>query len=701
MARSAQTFEQLIRRIRRDAQRRGSVRAESTAERRVFDVYALGDDLFLLQREGSGASPARERRRSLVLIPRRDLRIGAKGWLCATGTGYFGTILTPLFSGAFGPAFCRVPRARRSETLARRVVLANVSEGVAELFQRETDFGNVERAQRWLLGQGLDLAHVIFGERTPEALAYTERLGQVWRVRPRVYTLREMREAVARAWLRIDTAARYYVSIRGVHWLTVQEFDHLGKLARQAPERFQACLREWAAMAPGESQNALRRAKCGRLHAVEFFGLSRADAEGLFIPAMERLLEGITLGRMDAEDVADTFGGLAILYRRLLTDPAYADLGGAETIRALYACVADDLPGGHDARPDFDARRVALPGASFSPAQENVPIPHVGADRQTLEVIRHLISRLSLNERMEHVNVYELRSSKDLATESAQTREIVAKTNRRPVPVSFIQKRLGSVRAGYADYVLTRANVFCALGADYPAFQLLAASAGAPRPAVPFFLRTRSPGDPLEAIPPALFLSNPGNPGSPELPDVVLALARLYGNAAAQNMAVKKYIAGPPPTSRFGVGKEIFEFVYDPFLHRPMPAHVQVCSIRGTLGWPERAQDETNLEECHRFYLRQYAAVLGDYWMRHKDACTLNECAAAFFDGFEQKIETMHWAYRQNRPYFDAFDPGLRPLYAFRPKLDFALWALERDAHALPSLRERFMDYVRDGFVKA
>ena len=61
----------------------------------------------------------------------------------------------------------------------------------------------------------------------------------------------------------------------------------------------------------------------------------------------------------------------------------------------------------------------------------------------------------------------------------------------------------------------------------------------------------------------------------------------------------------------------------------------------------------------------------------------------------------MHWAYHQSRPYFDAFDPGLRAAYAFRPKLDFALWALERDAHALPALRERFMDYVRDVFVKA
>lgn len=695
--------ERMIGRVQRLGKRLGIACAKSAVESRVFDVFSLGNDLFLLQREPETLTSARTRRRSMVLIERKDLRIGRRGWLCALGTGYFGTILTPLFTGALGKSFCRVPKSNRSKVLAKRVVLANVSGGVVELLQRETDFALIVEAATWLADQGFGLNEVIFGERTPEALAYTERLGQIWRVRPRVYTLSEMREAVNKAWLCVDTAARYYVSIRGVHWVTVQEFSHLADLARTEPDKTLACLREWASMAPGESANAMRREKGGGRHAVEFFGLSREDAEGLLIPALERLIEGMTLGRMNNEDMADTLAGLALLYRRLLTDPTYADLNAETTIRALYTYVADDI---HDATPgqvDFDARRVALPGASFShgPGGENRPIPHVGADRQTLEVIQHLTSRLSLNERMEYVNVYEVRSSKDLSTSRSQTREIVAKTNRLPVPVSFIQKHLGSVRAGYADYLLTRANVFRALGADYPAFQLLTDASGGRRRTAPFFLRTRSPGNPLDAIPPILFKSNPENFDSPEVPDVIIALARLYGSAAAQNMVAKKYIAGPPPTCRFGIGKEIFEFAYDPFRHRLMPAHVQVCSIRGTMGWPNLAQDEANLLDSYRFYFRQYATALGDYWMTHKDACTLNECAAAFFDGFEQKVEAMHWIYLQGRAHFDAFDPGLRKTFAFRPKLDFALWALDASAKDLPALRERFMDYVRDVFVKA
>ena len=132
-----QACDRMVGRVRRQGRRLGEVHAESTAESRVFDVFALGDDLFLIQRVDAGDTPAHERRRSMVLIEQRDLRIGKRGWLCALGTGYFGTILTPLFTGALGPDLCRVPKARRSAVLTRRVVLANVSDGVAELLQRQ------------------------------------------------------------------------------------------------------------------------------------------------------------------------------------------------------------------------------------------------------------------------------------------------------------------------------------------------------------------------------------------------------------------------------------------------------------------------------------------------------------------------------------------------------------------------------------
>ena len=690
-------FLALIDGARQDGRLVETRRVETAAGRRVFDVCAWGEDLFLLQR---GVRGRRERQRSLSLIPRRALGIGRSGWLCAVGSGHFGAILTPLFAGAFGEGLCRVPQGRRSETVRRKVVLANVSARSVDLLQRETDFALVAAADRWLAGRGFALNEVLFCERSREALAYLEPLGQLWRLRPRVYTVEEMRRQVAHAWVRVEAPVRYLVSLRGVHWLTYPEFARVAGAAAAAPAQALACLREWAGLAPGEHQSAMRRAKGGAgWHALEFFGIPRPEAQRLLVPALERILEGMTLGRMNAQDMADTLAGLTLLFRRLLRDQAFTDPRADRTVLALYACLNDDAAG--DCAPmDFDARRVALPGVTF---RNGLPIPHPGADIRTLAVVSHIVHRLSYNETPRYLNIYDVRSSKSLATGAAQTREVVVMTDREPVPVSFIQKRLNSTRPGYADYLLTRANVFRALGADYPAFQLLTPTPGDTTPAsrFPYFLRTRSPGDPLEAIPQALFRSNPANPASPEEPAVVLALATLYGSAAAQNMAAKKYLAGTPPTSRFGIGKEIFQFVYDPFLHRQMPAHVQVCSIRGTLGWPNLAQDAANLRDAHRFYLRAYALALGDYWCAHKEACTLNECAAAFFDGFARKTEAMHWAYLNHRHDFDTFAPALPKRYAFRPKLDFALWALTHAAEDMPALRERFMDAVRDVFIRA
>ncbi len=700
MAQSA--FERIIRQARRRGSHMGEVAAESAAERHLFDVYAWEDDLFLIQRGLLPAAGCLARRHPVMLMRRRDLRIGAKGWLFCAGLGNFGTVLTPLFSGAFGKGLCRVPRARRSETLLRRVVLGNQTGRCLNLLQRETDFDLLREADAWLQRQGFGLDEVAFFERTPEALAYTCALGQMWRVRPCRHTPAEQREALGAAFQRMDSSVRYFVSVRGVHWLTYREFLRVARLARDGSEggraRLLECLREWVSLAPGmRGPAAMRRPKSGVRHVIEFFGIPRREAERMLIPALERLLEGMVLGRMTQEDVADTLEGLCRLFLHLLRTPAFADLGTTDTVGALYRLLADDLSGDDAARRDFDARRVALPGVTFEAGKA---IPHPGAERRTLQTIGWLVGRLSLNEHAEHVNVFEVRSTKAHPSGAGQSREIVLKTDRMPVPVSYVEKRLSSVRVGYANYMLTRANVFRALGADYPAFQLLTVvTHDGRREETPYFLRTRCPGDPLDAIPAERFRSDPANPSGAEDPDIVLALAGLYGGAAAQNLATKKYLPAER-ICRFGRGKEIFEFVYDPFKHRPMPARVRVCSIRGTMGWPNLERTEDNLREAHRFYLRAYAAALGDYWRGHAEACTLNECAAAFFDGFVRKTEAMHWAYGQRRADFDTFDPGLRPIYAFRPKLDFALWALERTAEDLPKLRERFMDAVRDVFVK-
>lgn len=695
-------FERMVRRVRTAGKKIERLRSESVSATTLFDAYALGDDLFLFQQEVKHPDPEGEASRHLMAVMRRkDLHSGRKGYLFIAGTGRFGTMLTPLFSGAFGPTYAHVPRTRRSELLRTAVALGRLTDRGAELLQRDTAFPLLKEVDAWLQYQGFALNEVLFCERTPEAIAYTERLGQVWRVRPRVFTVSEMHDLVEQSWQRMESEAQYYVSARGVHWLTCSEFERLAEVARVNPEAIMGCLREWVALAPGERLVAMRRPKANGNHAIECFGVSRADVEQILIPALERLLEGMTLGRMTADDMADVLLGLSRLFRRLLEKPVYGDPTADETIEALYALIVDcreEDEGEDHGTIDFDARRIALPGVTF---ENGHPTEHPGADRQTLDVVKHLMRSLSLNEHVEYINVYDVRSAKELTSGSGKSREIVLKTDRIPVPVSYVQKRLGSVRAGYANYMLTRANVFRALGADYPAFQLLTVvSHGQMHEETPYFLRTRCPGDPLSAIPPSLFLAEPENPGSNELPEVVLALASLYGSAAAQNLVVKKYITEPQPICRFGIGKEIFEFEYDPFMHRPMPAHVQICSIRGTMGWPDLRKNSTNLRDLHRFYLKNYALVAGEYWSNHAEACTLNECASAFFDGFERKIEAMHWTYHRNRKDFDTFDPGLRPIYRFREKLDFALWALNRSAADLSALREYFMDYVRDAFIK-
>ena len=686
-------YEALLARIRREGSILGEVAAATLLGRHVFDLYALGEDRFIIQRQ-----LGRERHLA-VLISRADLRVGRRGMVFAACSGHFGTVLTPLFAGELGKALCRVPRQERSAVLAQRVVLARVTPSGMDLLQRDTRFAYLAQADAWLQAHGLGLDEVAFCERTPEALAYAEPLGQVWRIRPRVYAVGEMRRLVEQACQPMETEARYFVSLRGVHWLTYAEFERLARLAREAPEAVRAVLREWVVPGEGERVSAMRRAKgVAGSYAISFFGIARETVEQLLLPSLERLAESVRAGEADREDLGDTLLALARLYFHALEDAAYATADAERTILALYARICDDATRGED-RLDFDARRVALPGVTISAGREVV---HPGADWQTLTVVDHLKRRLSFDEHMEFINIYEVRSSKNLASGSGQSREIVLKTDRSPVPISYIQKRLGSVRAGYANYLLTRANVFRTLGADYPAFQLLtvASVGGQARRETPYFLRTRCPGDPLSAIPAALFRADPENPKGAELPEVVLALASLYGSAAAQNLIAKKYVPEPEPTCRFGVGKEIFAFVYDPFLHRPMPEGVQSCSIRGTMGWLNLAQDEANLYEAHRFYLSAYAMALGEYWHSHAETCTLNECASAFFDGFERRVEAMHWNYRQEQANFDAFDPKLHPRYAFRAKLDFALWALTRAAQDLPALREHFMDHVRDAFIR-
>jgi hypothetical protein len=165
------------------------------------------------------------------------------------------------------------------------------------------------------------------------------------------------------------------------------------------------------------------------------------------------------------------------------------------------------------------------------------------------------------------------------------------------------------------------------------------------------------------------------------------------GDAAAQNMVLKKYL---PDTHgcRFGEGKEVFEFGYDIESKREMPMRVMLCSIRGSLGWPDLSYTEKNLDTLFGFYFDCYAAVLYRFWLKHKETVELEPLAHRFFDGFEYKTRGMHWNYSVRREQFDEFDPGLRPNYEFTKKWRFVLWSLERQSRRLEPLRGVFVEKI-------
>lgn len=689
------SFEDIFKCIRAKGTRMKDLSIDTPRGKLSLAVYRHHGDLFLFPE--ASITYHRARRYPAIAIKQIDLCIATKGWFFAFCEGNFSTLLTPLFSGNFGKDLCNIPTGQRSDVLLHRVVYMNRSRKGLELYQRDTHFDLFIEADQWLQSIGFGLHQCRFYERTPQILKYTEANGLLWRVRPKVYSLEEKRETIAHAWQQAESSTRYYVSVRGIHWLSYEEFSRVVKLATEDMPAALTCLQEWVGVPRGKALSAMCRPKANR-HAIELLGVKREDAEVYLISPLTTLLLEVRANHVTQHDFVDALTALQRFFKQLLIHPGFENLSITEMVDELYELLVDDTKTQATQKViDFDDRRMAVPGATFVNGHA---IPHPGVDPHTLMIIKHLTQRLSINEKIEAINVFVVRSTKTLTSESSRSREIVIKTNRTPVPISYIQKKLSSVRVGYSDYLLARANVFRALGANLPVFEVLTIDDKGQSEETPYFLRTRSPGDPMSAIPDVYFKINVNNLNGAEDPDVVLELARLYGSAAADNLAAKKYIP-KSNISRFGLGKEIFEFTFDPFKKRLMPARVQTCSIRGTMGWPDITQSEANLQDAHRFYLNNYAMVLGDYWRNHSEACTLNECANAFFDGFMRKIEAMHWAYMQNKLNFDTFDPNLRATYNFRAKLDFALWSLCRAAEELPHMRERFLDAVRAVFVRA
>ncbi len=690
-------MHQFIARVRREArQKPDHVVLKTMGHSREFYGYDWGCDTYVFEKD---VWKSLENHNPVLIVRKQDLVKGASGRILTLTTGNHTVAAIPLLSGLFWN-LGRVPAAQRSKTLQTRVVCANVVNGVIEISQRDVPADLITQADGWLQSVGFAFDDVIMAERTDATLEYYRRIGQEWRIKPLAWTRREMDMALSASRTRINTCLKYYHSAKGVHFLSYTDFHKLQEVLATDYPQFVECLRELVSIFEGDVRSCMRSPKFHGHHEIELFGLRRGVASERLVPELEKLMEGIALKRLAPDEVAARLSAIDTGFRTSLERPQFADEDSEDFVETLYMHLTGEIYTalGDSVTPAFDDRRTALPGATFHGGR---PDFHPGSDDRTRVLLANVEQMMSQDELIEYANIYEVRSDSDLTHELSVgvgvTREIVFKTNRRPLCTSLIEKRLALKTPGYGSYMLARVQAFKALGVGFGEYRLLMRLDSQAGREMNYFIRNRCPGEPLDDIPARMF-QRVGEFGGSEVeedPAVVLALGALLGDAAAQNLALKKYL---PKTGkcRFGEGKEIFEFGYDITNKREMPMRVMLCSIRGCFGWPDTAYTEVNLNTLFDFYLGSYAQVLCRYWLKHRKAVDLAELAERFFDGFEFKTREMHWVYSSRREQFDAFDPQLRHAYAFTKKWHFALWSLDRQLRRIEQLRSLFAEKVRD-----
>lgn len=681
-----------IDRVRHEARRKsGSVTVKSTGRTRTFMAYDWGCDTFIFEKD---AWLDKDGHQPMLIVRKRDLVKDSTGYVLTMTTGNHAIAAMPLLSGQFWN-LGRIPAARRSAILSTKVICANMVEGKIEVSQREVPTDLVVQADEWFQALGFMLDDIVMSERNDVALDYYRRLGQEWRVKPLAWSRKEMELAIQASRKRINSPLRYYHSIKGVHFLSYSEFHKISEWAASDYPKALTCLRELVSVAENEKRSYVRTPKFHGHYEIEFFGMQRGEALQRLIPSIERMMEWITLNMIEQQDVVTSIQAFDELFRASLERPELEDETSEDFIETLYMHLTGAIYVGHSdssITPAFDDRRTALPGATYRGGR---PEFHHHADERTRILLGNIEKMMSQDESLEYANVYEIRTHADVQLGLGIPREIVFKTNRRPLCTSLIEKRLKLKKPGYGSYMLARVYAFKELGVSFGDYKLLRWVENTTGKEVTTFIRTRYPGDSLDYIPARHFvkLDERGHGTKGEDPDIILGLGALLGSAAAQNMVLKKYL---PETKscRYGEGKEIFEFSYDIKQNREMPVRVSICSVRGALGWPNLVHDQQNLDVLVEFYLTRYAEVLVSFWNKHQESVTINELATRFFDGFALKTQEMNWNYQVRREQFEAFDPGVRAQYNFKAQWEFALWTLHLQANHLDFLREKFMGFL-------
>lgn len=658
-----------ISRVRRQARRKGQCATIVTGGReRTFIGYDWGDDTFIFERDVW----MRLDDHAPVVIMRKDSLIeGRAGRIMTVTSGSHSVAAIPLLKGLFWN-LGRIPEKRRGEVMTRNAVCANIVGDRIEISQRDVPIDEVVATDEWLRGLGWPLTGVVIAERTDSAIERYRRLGQEWRIKPLVWTRAEMDFALAASRTHIHSRLTYHHNVKGVHFLPYSDFVAIAPMCLEDFDAAKACIAELASPLEVGEAPALLDQKFHGHHEIELFGIRDPDAHDRLVDMIMAI--GRDMPSLTPDEAADRIFAAAAFFKSSLSFPDLADNSSDLFVGSMYKHLTGEIYHGTQDQivPAFDDRRTALPGVTYVGGRPDL---HPLADDRTRAIIDYAASLLSHGEEMEYVNVYELRLDDAIPLGKGPTREIEFKTTRRPIPIRLLEKILARQGVEYASYMLARVQAFQALGVPFVDHHLLS------RPnrsstATCYFIRARCPGYALNNISHNRFQRPTGEGGLFEdFPEAILMVAAQAGRAAAFSLISKKYFPGRDPV-RFNQGKEIVEFGYDLAFRCEMPVDVRICSIRGSLGWPCIDKTKDNMEVCFDTYADAFGTTVADIWRRHRSAVSLDDVISRFNEGFASATRIIYWNHATQREPFDQFDPRLRPVFQFRPKWQFALWAL-------------------------
>ena len=682
------SIKKFFRKVQQEASRRpGRVVTQAMGGRRIFNAYDLGQDTVVFEKD---VWKRMDEHASVLVVEKNDICPGAFGHLMTVTDGNHSVAAIPLLSGKFWD-LCDLPGEKRSDAMMHSVLVGNVVEGKLELSQRDVPCRKLVVLDDWLVkGLGLPPEDVVMAERNDETLQHFRERGLEWRVKPLAWSEAGIKAAVAQSRKRIASSVSYYHSVKGVHFLSWPEFHRMAQLAKTDFPAFRTALAELVDVYEGNETSFARQLKFHGHHEIEFFGLLRGSAIEKIVPRLEELFADI---ENEPDRAPGRIAEIDAQFRALLTRPEFADENSPAFAESLYMNLTGEVyaVSGEGAAIAFDDRRTALPGATFV---NGAPQFHPGADARTHVLLSNVLQVLSKDEFVEYANIYELRTEDaeagdiNLPLGEGRTREIVFKTNCRPLTRSFVEKSLSSVTDGYGAYVLARIEGFKAIGVNLPDYRLLRhQNFGKRKLFYDCYVRTRCEGEPLSVIPANLIADAAAQE----------KVAYLMGDAAAQNLVMKKYDCGLK-SALFGIGKEIYRFAWDPEKDRILPNSVSTCSIRGTCGWPDLSCTEKNFMAAARFYMREYAvAFLSFVRDRQVSAARQTVLCERFLAGFESRTRSLLFRYRRQREDLMRFAPPIPAHYRFQEKGMFVMKSLAWQADNLDVFRDLFIRNVNGG----